>query len=91
MTNMFIEQCPCYADCFDGCPCDTYDSDYCISCEMSNSWEYEQCDNKQKLELNICVQGCPPFEQNCQTSCFIEYSSRLEMCPCMKGCPAGCP
>ena len=90
---MFCEtKCPCNIYCPDGCAgCDhPLCSDY--SCIDGNELEYANCIEDVKTALTNCYDSClEDREIDCYSDCNDDSLLSIENCPCMSGCPAGCP
>lgn len=41
--------------------------------------------------MDDCIGDCEPFNESCDTDCFIDYHNQIKSCPCMDNCQSGCP
>ena len=86
--RVHLDKCPCYTDCYDGCPCDEYESEYCsLSCQELNQDQFISCSDLAQESLFKCLAKCEPFDTDCEHKCSIDFDARLATCPCMDNCP----
>ena len=87
-----VNQCPCYGDCYDGCPC-SYASPYCEQdgCESLHEDEIYRCKYRADVEMNRCYAKCDEYDYSCQRQCIQQYEFAVDACPCGKDCQSGCP
>ena len=85
-----VNQCPCYANCYDGCPC-SYESPYCDQedCESLHESEINKCKYKAEAEMNWCYSRCDEYDYACQRKCVQSYEFAVDACPCGKNCESG--
>merc|ERR1719284_676793 len=85
-----LDQCPCHAECPEGCkdcphwtcshPCD----------EATNYSETEKCYKKNADQFNECNIACD-IDFVCVNNCYLELAENNKLCPCGEKCPQGCP
>ena len=86
-----LDVCPCYTQCYEGCPC-SFESEYCnLSCQELHEEAFDDCSNLARAELLACLTVCPPFDLQCEHQCNVIFEEQLAKCPCMEQCADGCP
>jgi len=90
-TNMLaMEDCPCASNCPNGCDgCQSMFCGTCVDPEFDDV-NYKVCVDKNSGDLDFCLKRCSN-DVSCHRSCYNDFESNLEDCPCMKNCPSGCP
>ena len=86
-----LDRCPCYQNCYSGCPC-SYETEYCRDpCHAANEDHYKQCRDQQRVQLLLCQEDCGLFNPACEHECVESYEEDLTNCPCGEKCSNGCP
>jgi len=86
-----VDNCPCFINCYEGCPCD-YGSEYCgTECIEANQKDYDKCESDASDLLDACQADCDISDRDCNFHCLDLFYNELDQCPCMSGCPDGCP
>merc|ERR1712131_12458 len=84
-----IDSCPCHTECYDGCDgCDHYLCNQCEDVEANE--DFHRCEDTLANELAQCLAACGG-SSSCIIGCSSNYETDLKNCPCMEGCPQGCP
>ena len=85
-----MEDCPCASNCPNGCDgCQSIFCGTCVDPEIDDV-NYKVCVDRNSADLDFCLKRCTN-DVSCHRSCYDDFESNLEDCPCMKNCPAGCP
>ena len=84
-----IEACPCFDECLNGC--DGCESDYCQCVDPESNADYIFCQRAAEAQYNRCVYTCDIGDAVCFSECNRDYTANHALCPCMDGCPNGCP
>ena len=89
-NQLAMDNCPCSTNCPNGC--DGCQSTFCGACDnpQANDVNYQVCVDKNSGFLDFCLKQCSN-DPTCHRTCYDEFESNLEDCPCMKNCPNGCP
>ena len=98
-----LKDCPCMEGCPNGCPCDNWDcaDTVCVTilktymltftqCDPDESEDFHRCEDELAEELENCFVACGG-NSSCIIACSADYENGLKNCPCMEGCPGGCP
>ena len=62
-----INDCPCYQECWEGCPCDYY-TIWCPdeTCHTNNEISFKYCTKETEVDFVECTYLCVPFDLLCQ-------------------------
>ena len=60
----------------------------CDDIDANDDWH--KCEDRLSLELGKCFEGCGT-DSSCLIQCTKDFEIALNDCPCMEGCPDGCP
>jgi len=87
-----LNECPCYAKCFEGC--DNCQNPVCDqSCsDPDNSTASLQCKHFVNMRYKECANTCDiDGTSECFDNCESSRAENMANCPCMQNCPNGCP
>ena len=81
--------CPCFENCPSGCS--NCKSEFCEGCDAETDQNYLACAADAQSVYISCISTCAPGDTECPADCNRAYHEDLNKCPCMEGCPTGCP
>ena len=69
--------CPCYDNCFDGCPC-SYETEYCeipdeCKIDEQNTSEFGKCDQFNRSQFLFCTDNCDIYDTDCFHDCSVQF------------------
>merc|ERR1712126_110170 len=85
-----VDSCPCHTDCMEGCfGCE---HPLCNQCDgdIDENEDFHRCEDSLAAELAQCLASCGG-SSSCIIGCSTNYENGFKNCPCMEGCPKGCP
>ena len=74
--------CPCYDNCFDGCPC-SYETEYCdipdeCKVDEKNTAEFGKCDQFNRSQFLYCTDNCEIYDTDCFHDCSVNFEEGNE-------------
>ena len=61
-----------------------------FQCTIDDIDDFHRCEDSLSIELGKCFEACGAVS-SCIVECSAKYEEALNECPCMEGCPGGCP
>ena len=61
-----------------------------FKCTIDDIDDFHRCEDSLSIELRKCFEACGAVSA-CIVECSAKYEEALNECPCMEGCPGGCP
>ena len=61
-----------------------------LQCGPEDIDDFHTCEDALSIELGECFEGCGAISA-CIIQCTDDYEAAVKDCPCMEGCPGGCP
>ena len=58
--------------------------------DIDDNDDFHRCEDGLAEELSKCFESCGGVSA-CIIACSTDYENGLKDCPCMEGCPGGCP
>ena len=58
--------------------------------DIDNNDDWHRCEDGLAIELGDCFDTCFG-DSSCIIDCGKQYENSIKDCPCMEGCPDGCP
>ena len=58
--------------------------------DIDDNDDFHRCEDGLAEELSKCFDSCGGVS-SCIIACSTDYENGLKECPCMEGCPGGCP
>ena len=88
ITNLIREylkcenNCPCYDNCYDGCPC-SYETEYCeipdeCKVDETNTAEFGKCDQFNRSQFLYCTDNCEIYDTDCFHDCSVNFEEGYE-------------
>ena len=77
LFDINLDKCPCYTDCYDGCPCE-FESEFCgPKCEDLFEDEFVDCSTDARQLLGNCLAACAPFDAACEHECNVAFEAQI--------------